>query len=521
VRQKYFSELLEGIEILERTISPDPKINTIVYDSRDVKKGALFVALTGMHTNGHRYIRDALRRGAHAVVVQEKDAVPAPPVCFARTADTRFALSALASHFYDSPSEYLNVIGVTGTDGKSSTVWFIHQLLQYAGLASGFISTTSYQTAETVLSNPFRQSTPEAPEIQALLFAMAQNGKRYAVIEATSHGLSHKTSRLRHVWFDSGVFTNLTHEHLEFHGNRDNYRSDKANLFRCLRSSPPKRDRAALERFSAPHFAVLNRSDPAWEYFARAAGVPCHTYSLRDRKADVYAHSLKATDTGTRFTVCSGDKEYPLLFAVPGFFNVENLLAALLAVSLAAAVPIDRLIPHVPRLTGVRGRMQAVDMGQPFDVIVDFAHTPAAFAKLLPFARSRTKGRLICVFGSAGERDVEKRPLQGEIADEYCDLVILTDEDPRGEDSLDVIRDIARGCKRLQLDRDLFFIPDRGKAVARAVALARAGDTVLLLGKGHETSILYADKNAVWDEIKAARESLAGLGYSGDSKCLH
>jgi UDP-N-acetylmuramoyl-L-alanyl-D-glutamate--2,6-diaminopimelate ligase len=516
VKQKKFSALLPGLTVTEMNIGSDPLISGIVYDSRQAKAGSLFVALSGEHTDGHLYIRDAVRRGARAVVCENKRALPHGALDYALVPNTHYALSHLAARFYDYPSDRLYVIGVTGTDGKSSTVWFIHQLLQFCGFASGFISTTNYQTGKKALGNPFRQSTPEAPEIHSLLYEMLLSGKRFAVVEATSHGLSDKTNRLRHVRFTTGVFTNISHEHLEFHGTLRRYRADKANLFRRLGAGPvgPKPDTPGNMAGRPPGFAVLNRSARGWRYFARACRVPPFTYGIDAKKADLDATGLEDAAGGTNFLLSDRTTRYPVLFGIPGRFNVENLLAALLTVSRAAGIPISSLVPHISSLRGVTGRMHAVDLGQPFGVIVDFAHTPAAFRKLLPFMRGRTKGRLICVFGSAGERDTAKRPQQGRIASEFCDVVILTDEDPRAEDSMDIIHDIAAGCKGLEKGRDLLFIPHRDQALFKAFSLARPGDTVLLLGKGHEKSIIYKDGALAWDEIGRAENILGRMGYN-------
>jgi UDP-N-acetylmuramoyl-L-alanyl-D-glutamate--2,6-diaminopimelate ligase len=514
VRQKHFSELIRDLDILQKNICSDPKITGLTYDSRQVRNGALFVALSGEHTDGHIYIKEAVKSGALALILQKPNLDIAPSIAFAVTPDTRLALSHLSANFFEHPSKHLYVIGITGTDGKSSTVWFIQQLLEFAGKASGFISTTSFKTANKVLNNPFRQSTPEAPEIQSLLHEMIQAGKRYAVVEATSHGLSLKTSRLRHVHFDVGVFTNLTHEHLEFHGSFENYRLDKANLFQALSHSPLKTDFSTLSPFTTPRFAVLNVSDPSWKYMAEHTQVPCYTYGLNAGNADLWASDLKATLKGTDFILHFAGKEYALRFAHHGLFNVENLLASLLTVSKAAEVAVSDLIPFIAQLKAVQGRMHLVESGQPFRVIVDFAHTPAAFKKLLPFVSAQTKGRLICVFGSAGERDIAKREMQGKIASEYCQLVILTDEDPRGEESLAILEDIARGCPNLTRGEDLFLIPDRREAILKALSQAKTPDTVLLLGKGHEKSIIYRDHSQPWDEIKEAENILNHLGYS-------
>jgi UDP-N-acetylmuramoyl-L-alanyl-D-glutamate--2,6-diaminopimelate ligase len=513
VKQKRFSSLINGLNILKKDICSDPYISGVHYDSREVVPGTLFAALRGEHTDGHRYIADALSKGAAAFLVQDEDSLPEDSLAYAVVPDTRPALSKLAAAFYDNPSEHLYTIGVTGTDGKSSTVWFIHQLLCLAGKLSGFISTTSYQTADRVNNNPYRQSTPEAPEIHSLLYSMLEAEKRFVVIEATSHGLSEKTARLKDVRFDVGVFTNITHEHLEFHGTLDNYRNDKANLFRSLSASREKTDYRSEQPLHISRFAVLNMADKNWQYFAEAADVPVYTYGLNRKAATISAFDIKSTEHGSDFTLSVSQKTYPVHFQIPGVFNIENLLAALLTVSYAAEIPTSELLPFVSKLKGVKGRMHTISMGQPFRVTVDFAHTPASYSRLLPFIRSETTGRLICVFGSAGERDTAKRYLQGKIASDYCDLVILTDEDPRGEDRLSIIQDIAAGCKNMTKDSDLFFIPDREQALYKALSTAQKKDTVLLLGKGHETSIIYKDKKIAWDEIAVAERILSELGF--------
>jgi UDP-N-acetylmuramoyl-L-alanyl-D-glutamate--2,6-diaminopimelate ligase len=513
VKQKRFSTLINGLRIIKKNICTDPFVSAVHYDSREITAGSLFVALCGEHTDGHRYIADALAKGAGAFLVQKEDSLPENSLAYAVTPDTRTALSKLAATFYDNPSEHLYTIGVTGTDGKSSTVWFIHQLFSLAGKHSGFISTTSYQTADQVKNNPYRQSTPEAPEIHSLLHRMLEAKKRFAVIEATSHGLSEKTARLKDVQFDVGVFTNITHEHLEFHGTLNSYRRDKANLFRGLSSSREKTDYHSQKPLHVSRFAVLNMADKNWKYFAKATDVPVYTYGLNKKQAPVSAFDIKSTPLASDFILSISNKTYPVHFHIPGAFNIENLLAALITVSYAAEIPPSDLLPFIPQLQGVKGRMHSITMGQLFRVTVDFAHTPAAFSRILPFIRSETKGRLICVFGSAGERDTAKRYLQGKIASRYCDLLILTDEDPRGEDSLSIIQDIAAGCKNMKRGSDLFFIPDREQALYKALSTAKNGDTVLLLGKGHETSIIYKDKKIAWDEIATAERILSELGF--------
>jgi UDP-N-acetylmuramoyl-L-alanyl-D-glutamate--2,6-diaminopimelate ligase len=498
--------LLQSLTILEAHGEENPEIRGLAYDSRDVQPGFLFVAMEGQHTDGHRYVESALERGAAAVL----HSLPLPSyrtgVPFARVLDSRRALSPLADVYYGHPSRRLAVIGVTGTDGKSTTVYLIHQLLEALGEASGFLSTVNFQSGSMPGKNTHRQSTPEASEVHALLADMVAAGKRFAVLEATSHGLSERTNRLGDVRFQAAVCTNITHEHLEFHGTFEQYRSDKANLFRALDHAPP---------YLAPggRFGVVNLDDPSHGYLRAQTRASVYTYALQAMGAGLTASDVQDDLEGSLFTLHWPGGETPASLAMPGRFNIENLLAACLTVHTLLGVPFPELVPLFPRLKGVRGRMHPVRAGQPFRVFVDYAHTPEAFAKILPFMRRHCPGRLIAVFGSAGERDLAKRPLQGEVASLYCDLLVLTDEDPRGEDRMAILKNIAAGCRPGPCG-ELLIEPDRRQAVRLAFSRARPGDTVLLLGKGHEESILYAGGNVPWDEAEVAREELARMGFA-------
>jgi UDP-N-acetylmuramoyl-L-alanyl-D-glutamate--2,6-diaminopimelate ligase len=485
----------------------DRPIAGIAYDSRDVKAGSLFVALDGLHTDGHRFISDAVQRGAVAVMHSRPVEDRSASVGYARVADTRTSLSPLSAAFFGHPSQKLRVIGVTGTDGKSSTVWFIQQLLESLGRKSGFLSTVSFQTGDRAVKNPFRQSTPEAPEIHGMLAEIAANGKEFAVVEATSHGLSPKTNRLGDVLFDAAVMTNVTHEHLEFHGSFAQYRDDKANLFRAIAKSSDK-------ALTCPRFGIVNADDPSADFIKRATKLPIYSYGTKGR-ADLWADSPSYDLAGCSFTMCYGMKNAQTRISIPGPFWMENGLAACLAVSQILEMdPLD-LAPRLGGLRPVKGRMEAVEMGQPFRVIVDYAHTPGAFEKLFPWVRERCAGKLIAVFGSAGERDREKRPMQGRAASRFSDLVVLTDEDPRLEDRMSVLEQIAGGCEGKTKGEDLFLIPDRPEAIRAAFAKARAGDVVLLLGKGHEGSIIFPDGAHEYDERTEAEAALREMGFRG------
>jgi len=508
---KPLRSFIQRVKILEHHGDLDQEILGIAYDSRQAGPGHLFAALEGLHTDGHRYIDQALDQGASAVLHSRLLERYHPKAAYLRVEDTRRALSPLAAAFFGHPSEKLRMVGVTGTDGKSTTVWLLQQLLEALGQPSGFLSTVALKTDSGVVKNPFRQSTPEAPEVQGFLAQMVEAGKRYAVVEATSHGLSSRTSRLADVAFDAAVLTNVTHEHLEFHGTFEQYRSDKANLFRALDIKGAK----PLE----PRFGVVNLEDPSHDYFGSQTRAPVFTYSIRSPRADLWADDFSHDLRGSWLTLhlkdpaALAEASQRVRLNLPGLFMAENLLAAALAAARLLNLPLAAIGPFIPGLTGVKGRMEEIDLGQPFRVIVDYAHTPEAFSKLFPMVRRTTPGALIAVFGSAGERDLEKRPLQGRVASRFCDLVVLADEDPRGEDGLKILRDIASGCEDRQEGRDLLVIRDRRQAIRRAFCLAKTGDTVLLLGKGHEESILYSDGPRPWDEAEEARASLRQMGY--------
>ncbi len=510
--QKRLSEILSAapgaVSLIGTASGPaDPLVTGLAYDSRDVEPGFLFFALDGVHTDGNRFIAAAVENGAVAVVSAREPAFPPPEgVAYLRAADARKAMSAISAAFFDRPSRRLRTIGVTGTDGKSSTVYFIHQLLESRGAKAGLLSTVSFVKDRELEKNPFRQSTPEAPLIHGILAEMLAHGKEYAVVEATSHGLSERTARLLDVEFDAAVLTNVTHEHLEFHGTWEKYCDDKINLFRSL-------DAGRTAGKDIPCFGLANADDRSYPLVRAATSAPLLAYSVLRADTDLYATEIEPDIEGTSFVLHDGAGSGRVRLPLPGVFNVENALASAGAAARLLGINAADLIPAIERLRGVKGRMSPVRAGQPFSVIVDYAHTPGAFRRLFPMARGYTKGRLISVFGSGGERDTEKRPIQGRIASEHSDVVILSNEDPRGEDPMKLLEDIAAGCGEMRRGRDLLLIPDRREAIREAFGIAGPGDTVLLLGKGHEGSIILKDGPVPWDEIDTAKEILAEMGY--------
>lgn len=501
------SSLLESFEWDVRVGKGDPLVRGISYDSRDVQPGHIFCALKGIHTDGHQYVQDAVGRGAVAILGSKVHASRLDGVVYIQVKDTRKAMSRISAAFYQYPSRSLKVIGVTGTDGKSSTVYYIHQLLEMRGKKSGLLSTVSLLTDAELIKNPLRQSTPEAPIIQKILARMRDAGKEFAIVESTSHGLSQRTSRLQDVEFDVGVLTNVTHEHLEFHGSWENYLSDKTNLFRSLSQNRSSR-KGCLS------FGVANRDDKSFPYIQEHCKVPLYSYSTQQGEADLVASHIESDLKGNTFHLHEKNSSALCRIPLPGAFNVENVLCALLTVARIEEVPALSLVPLLNTLKGVRGRMTPIHRGQPFSVLVDYAHTPGAFEKLFPELRKFTSGRLIAVFGSAGERDVEKRPMQGAIASRYADIIVLTNEDPRLEDPMKILQDITIGCGRKTEGKDLFLIPDRREAIKLSFLKALPRDTVVLLGKGHESSIILSTGAVPWDEIEMAESILGELGYS-------
>jgi UDP-N-acetylmuramoyl-L-alanyl-D-glutamate--2,6-diaminopimelate ligase len=511
------SEAVIKAGLIEKEQSANPLITGLEYDSRKVKSGNLFFALPGLHTDGSLFIEDAVNQGASAVVSETAAVKKYPNTVFLQVKNSRCAMSPIAAAFYGHPSRRILVTGVTGTEGKSTTTFLIWQLLGFLGKKAGFFSTVQHSLGGEALWNSEHQTTPEATAVQYLLWKMAGNGCEYAVAESSSHGLSERTNRLGDVEFCSAVMTNVTHEHLEFHGTWEQYRHDKANLFRAL-------DRYALSRRASlcVPFGAVNADDKSCLYFAEATKQKIYTFSVSGAEADLSLETIKSGGGGNQYCVFvkAENERVEIIDNLPGAFNAGNVLAALLAASGLTGLPVREIAPFVHRLKPVRGRMTAIHKGQPFEVVVDYAHTPSSFKAIFPPLRERlsgTCGRIISVFGSAGERDTKKRPEQGKIAAEFSDCLVITDEDPRGEKPMDILEEIAAGVEtggRFNRDENVFLIPDRPSAIRKALTLARAGDLVLLLGKGHENSIIYADYVMPFDEITEAEKALGEMGFT-------
>ena len=523
-------ETITRAGLIERCGDEDPIITALEYDSRKAGPGSLYFALPGLHTDGHNYIDDAIARGAAAIVHEAEINEKKTGVVYLKVKDSRFAMSPLAAAFYGFPSRRLLVAGVTGTEGKSTTVYLIWQLLRLMGKKAGFFSTVQHSDGFEADWNPEHQTTPEATTVQRMLWEMAENGCAYAVVEASSHGLSPRTNRLGDVEFDAATLTNVTHEHLEFHGSWEQYRDDKANLFRALDREQAKTGVCGAALIPQP-FGVINADDNSADYFSSVTKRTTLTFSVTGTDADLTVQDIESGAHGNRYNalIASENSGIEINDRLPGAFNARNVLAALLVASGLTGVPVREIAPLCGRLLPVRGRMTAVDKGQPFEVLVDYAHTPSSFQTIFPPLRKRlagSAGRIISLFGSAGERDTQKRAAQGKIAAAWSDIIVLADEDPRGEIPMDILEEIASGvfsqgvyCQEtsaekttvFKRDENLFLIPDRPAAIRKALSLARAGDIVLLLGKGHENTIIYADHVIPFDEITEAEKALSEL----------
>jgi UDP-N-acetylmuramoyl-L-alanyl-D-glutamate--2,6-diaminopimelate ligase len=487
-------------------------ITDLVFDSRAAGPGSLFVAVPGDHVDGHEYVADAAGRGAAAAIVERRVEAPIPQVVVDRSL---LALAIAACWWFRDPSAELGIVGVTGTDGKTTTSRLAGAVLEAAEIRTGIVSTVGGRIGGVDETQPPHATTPQAPELQRALAAMRVAGDRAAVVETTSHGLAQ--GRVEGVRYDVAILTNITHEHLDFHGTWEAYRDAKLSLFARLAvgdANPPKPDPGW------PRTGILNADDPSAGVFAeatRAAGAQVVTYGWAEG-ADLRLREVR--DDGRQLHVAwdgpAGRRSTTL--QMPGQFNAYNALAVA-ALGVTIGLDPEAVTAGLAGLSRVAGRMERVDLGQPFGVVIDYAHSPNALAlvldELAPVARARGGG-LIAVLGSGGERDIEKRPMMGRVAAERSRLMIATDEDPRGEDPMEIIEAIARGAEAAGAvrGRSLLLIRDRHAAVQAAIASAKPGDVVLLAGKGHEHKILIANGGEIaWDERGAAIDALRELGY--------
>ncbi len=494
------AELIAEISELNSGSLPELDIASIEPDSRRVRPGALFVAIRGTNDDGHRYLAQAQRAGAVAAVGQDPAELDIP---YLRVEDSRLAYAELAAAWHGRPARQLVMVGVTGTDGKTTTAALLFEIMQQAGLASGLISTVMAQIGGQRLDTGLHVTTPDPMDLQALLARMVEGGLTHCVLETTSHGLAQH--RVAGCEFDIGVVTNITHEHLDFHGSYEAYREAKGRLFSGLSES-------RLKSGAPEKLAVLNRDDPAYDYLRRLTKVRATAYGFHP-EAEVRGERLAAGRAGLELLISTAGREFTVRSPMLGAYNASNILAALAVAVLGLGIDVELAVRAVEAFDGVPGRMQRIDLGQPFSAIVDFAHTPNALRAALKAARSLTTGKLIAVFGSAGLRDRAKRRMMAEASAELADLSVLTAEDPRTEPLEAILAEMAEGAKASGgVEQTNFWrVPDRGEAIRFAMQQAEPDDLVIVCGKGHEQSMCFGEIEYPWDDRTATRAALSEL----------
>ena len=453
-------ELLHSVPLTGETPELDMEINSISYDTRTLEPGALFAALPGARDDGARYIREALDRGAAAVLCRERPEEDGPWLV---TPDPRRALALLSANWFGRPAEGLTLVGVTGTNGKTTTAFLIKDMLETVlRTRVGLIGTVQNMVGDEVL--PAGRTTPESYELQGLLRRMADGGCTHVVMEVSSHALvQHRVEGLE---FSVGVFTNLTQDHLDYHGSMEAYRQAKGLLFRQCRK------------------AVLNLDDPAGRWYGERVECPAFTYSENKDAACLTAKNIRLFPGHVEFEAVSREDIQRIHLPIPGGFTIYNALAAI-SCGLCLGLTLADIAASLRSAKGVRGRVEVVPVPTAYTVLIDYAHTPNALENVLLTARDFTAGRLICLFGCGGDRDRTKRPRMGAVAGALADVAVVTSDNPRTEVPMDIINDILPGLEGAPAE--VVVEPDRRAAIRRALSLARAGDTVVLAGKGHET----------------------------------
>lgn len=469
----------------------------IVESSLNVQQGGLFVARKGLSTDGHQYIQNAIDAGASAIVGELDYSDLSVP--YVQVKNAQDVLGLLASAYYDFPSRKLVIIGITGTDGKTTTSHILHSVLKRAeGIKAGYISTISADFGDEIADTGLHVTTPSAPQVQAYLARMVEAGLTHCILEMTSHGLAQ--GRLNGVDIDVAVYTNVMHEHLDFHGSWENYRDAKALMFRKLKSSYRKAGQAKI--------SVVNADDPSADYFSAIPADTIVKYGVQ-QTADYQAIDIDYQPNKTVFTV----QTMPIEMKLVGEFNILNACATI-AVARELSVAWEAIQAGIADIDLISGRMERIDEGQDFVAMVDFAHTPNALKRALEAGRTMLPegNKLICVFGSAGLRDVEKRRMMAETSAQLADMTVLTSEDPRTESLDDILEMMAQGCiSQGGIEGETFIrVPDRGNAIYQACLMAKTGDIVMACGKGHEQSMCFGTVEHPWDDRDAMRSALRG-----------
>jgi UDP-N-acetylmuramoyl-L-alanyl-D-glutamate--2,6-diaminopimelate ligase len=492
-----FAELVAPLRTAERQGDLDVAVTSLTDDSRAVRPGSVFVAVKGERVDGHAFVGKAVAAGAVALVLQKGfNVTPAPSVPVVRVQDSRRVLGLLAGRFHGDPSSRLCMVGVTGTNGKTTVTYLCKGVLETAGRRVGLIGTVAYQIGAERLAAA--HTTPGAVELQALLARMADAGMDAAVMEVSSHALA--LDRTAGCEFDVAIFTNLTQDHLDFHADMESYFQAKLRLFSDLDPAGRK---------LRPKRVIVNLDDARGSRVCEASRVPVWTYAIHT-PADIRAEDVRLALSGTRFTAATPHGRFPVESRLVGEHNVYNILAVI-GVGLHEGLSPEIIRRGVASVTNVPGRFERVEAGQDFTVVVDYAHTDDALLRLLTAAQALKTGRIITVFGCGGDRDRGKRPKMGRVAARLSDVVFLTSDNPRSEDPAAILREIEAGVREVLADKPVRYevIADRRAAIEAAVREAKSGDTVLIAGKGHEDYQIVGSARLHFDDREVARAALA------------
>ncbi len=480
------SDLVEGIDNITITGNPDVEIESIHFDSRKVGDGALFMAVKGFTSDGNTFVPAALKKGAVAVMTSEACECGDVPVV--RVPDVRRAMAVVSDRFYSRPQEALVMAGITGTNGKTTTAYMVKSIFEAGGLGCGLIGTIQHEVAGKKIRSA--NTTPESPDIHSYLAAMVAARQSACIMEVSSHALS--LFRVYGIHFRAVAFTNITWDHLDFHKDLKSYLDAKSILFSSLPGDST---------------AVINRDDPYADHIinvSRGSGILTFGF---EAGCDIMPVSYELALHGSTFEIISPAGNMEISLAIPGRFNIENAMAAA-GIGIACGLTPEVIVKGLESLKSVRGRYETVDEGQQFSVIVDYAHAPDALERILSSARELTSGRLISLFGCGGDRDRGKRPLMGEISSRLADISVVTSDNPRSEDPLDIIDEILKG---IPADAHKEVLPDRAEAIMRAFKIAEPGDVVIIAGKGHEDYQIIGGERKHFDDAETARRILRSM----------
>ncbi len=485
---KSLAEVIEGIEVMASSGSIQVIVSGMAMDSRRVQPGDLYACVPGFQVDGHDFAVKAVESGAVALVVERFLPLDVPQVM---VSNVRQVIGLLAATVYDQPSEQLELVGVTGTNGKTTITYLIEKIGTKHGKKVGLIGTLGARIDGREI--PGERTTPEAIEVQKLLGDMVAEGVSLAVMEVSSHAMD--LGRVKGCEFDVGIFTNLTQDHLDYHKSMEDYLDAKSSLF------------SSLVGKKQPKISILNGDDASFAKLSQASAAPVVSYGINN-DVDYRAEDVQVTSEGVHFVVRFREGIQEIQYSTPGFFSVYNALAAFVWGVERGYNP-ESVAEALAEIPGVPGRFESVRIGQPFLVIVDYAHTPDGLENVVRTARGFTKGRLITVFGCGGDRDKGKRPIMGETASVGSDFLIVTSDNPRTEDPDQIIKEVLMGVSGVEH----VALRDRREAIESACRMAKPGDTILIAGKGHETYQIFGTEVHPFDDREVAREALRGLGY--------